>query len=198
MIQLFQGDCLEVMKGIPDKSIDLVVTDPPYGIGIAKNPFRQKFSKKEWDTFTPTKEYFDEIFRISKNQIIWGGNYFSQFLPASRCFYVWDKVQPEKFSSAMCEQAYCSKQSPAKLFKQRVVSFEKFHPTTKPVNLMEWCIQFFPDAQTILDPFAGSGTTGVASKNLNRNCILIEKEPEYCEIIKKRIPDIINQRLNKE
>jgi len=194
MIQLFQGDCLEVMKGIPDKSIDLVVTDPPYGIGIAKNPFRQKFAKKEWDTFTPTKEYFDGIFRISKNQIIWGGNYFSQFLPTSRCFYVWDKVQPEKFSSAMCEQAWVSKQSPAKLFKQRVVSFEKFHPTTKPVNLMEWCLQFFPEAQTILDPFAGSGTTGVAAKNLNRNCILIEKEPEYCEIIKKRIPDIVDMK----
>lgn len=94
----------------------------------------------------------------------------------------------------MCEQAWVSKQSPAKLFKQRVVSFEKFHPTTKPVNLMEWCLQFFPEAQTILDPFAGSGTTGVAAKNLNRNCILIEKEPEYCEIIKKRIPDIVDMK----
>ena len=185
--QILQGDCLELMKDIPDKSVDLILTDPPYGIGISKNPFRGKFPKKEWDNFTPTKEYFDEMIRISKNQIIWGGNYFSEFLPPSKCFYVWDKVQPQNFSSAIVEQAWVSKNSPAKMFRQRVTAFKKYHPTTKPENLMEWCLEFFPDAKTVLDPFAGSGTTGVACKNLNRNYILIEKEPEYIEIIKKRL-----------
>jgi hypothetical protein len=187
MIDLHLGDCLEVMKQIPDKSVDLVLTDPPYGIGIAKNPFRQKFEKKEWDNFIPTKEYFDEIVRVSKNQIIWGGNYFSGHLPPSRCFYIWDKVQTEKFSSAMVEMAWVSKQSPAKMFKQRVTAFKKFHPTTKPVNLMEWCLTFFPDAVTVLDPFMGSGSTGVACKNLNRHFIGIEQDANYFKIAKGRI-----------
>ena len=186
-VELTLGDCLEVMKQIPDKSVDLCLTDPPYGIGIAKNPFRQKFEKKEWDNFIPTKEYFGEIFRISKNQVIWGGNYFTEFLYPSRCFYIWDKVQPEKFSSAMVEMAWVSKQSPAKMFKQRVVAFEKFHPTTKPLNLMEWCLGYFPDAQSVIDPFMGSGTTGVACKNLNRKFIGIEKDANYFEIASKRI-----------
>lgn len=188
--KIIQADCLEVLRELPDKSIDLVLTDPPYGIKISSNPFRQKFTKKDWDNFTPTKEYFDEIMRVSKNQIIWGGNYFSKFLPPSRCFYVWDKVQSEKFSSAMVEMAWVSKQAPAKMFKQRVTSFKKYHPTTKPENLMELCLSFFPDAKTILDPFAGSGTTGVACKNTGRNYILIEKEPEYIEIIKKRLESV--------
>jgi DNA modification methylase len=187
MIELHHGDCLEVMKSIPDKSIDLILTDPPYGIKISSNPFRQKYEKKDWDNFTPTKEYFEEIFRVSKNQVIWGGNYFSEFLPPSRGFFIWDKVQPEKFSSAMVEMAWSSKQSPAKMFRQRVTAFKKYHPTTKPVNLMEWCLAFFPSAKTILDPFAGSGTTGVACKNLDRNCILIEKEQDYFDIARARI-----------
>jgi len=187
MLNLIHGDCLEVMKDMPDKSIDLVLTDPPYGIGISKNPFRQKFAKKEWDNFIPTKEYFDEIFRVSKNQIIWGGNYFTEHLYPSRCFYIWDKVQPEKFSSAMVEYAWCSKQSPAKMFKQRVTAFKKYHPTTKPLNLMEWCLSFFPNCETVLDPFMGSGTTGVACKNLNRNFIGIELDKDYFEIAKQRI-----------
>ena len=189
------------MKKIPDGSIDLVLTDPPYGIGISKNPFRQKFEKKEWDSFIPTKKYFDEIMRVSKHQIIWGGNYFTDYLKPSRCFYVWDKIQPEKFSSAMCEYAWVSKQSPAKLFRQRVTAFKKFHPTTKPENLMEWCLLWFPDAKTVLDPFMGSGTTGVACKNLNRNFIGIELDKDYYEIAKKRIentPSNLSTNIDKE
>jgi DNA modification methylase len=187
MIDLRLGDCLEVMKSIPDKSIDLILTDPPYGIGISKNPFRGKFEKKEWDSFTPSKEYFDEMFRISKDQVIWGGNYFSEFLPPSRCFYIWDKVQPEKFSSAMVEMAWCSKQSPAKMFKQRVTAFKKYHPTTKPENLIEWNLSFFPNAKTVLDPFMGSGTTGVICKKLGIDFIGVELDEEYFKIAKERI-----------
>jgi DNA modification methylase len=187
MINLFNKDCLEVMKSLPDNSIDLILTDPPYGIGISKNPFRGKFEKKEWDSFTPSKEYFDEMFRVSKDQIIWGGNYFSEFLPPSRCFYIWDKVQPEKFSSAMVEMAWCSKQSPAKMFKQRVTAFKKYHPTTKPENLIEWNLSFFPNAKTVLDPFMGSGTTGVICKKLGIDFIGVELDDEYFKIAKDRI-----------
>lgn len=152
-VELMHGDCLEIMKEIPDGSVDIVLTDPPYGIGISKNPFRGKFEKKQWDNFIPTKEYFDEIFRISKHQVIWGGNYFSEFLPPKKSFFIWDKVQPESFSSAMVEYAWRSDNKPAKMFKQRVTAFKKYHPTTKPVNLLEWCLSYFPDAKTVCDPF---------------------------------------------
>ena len=186
-IKLIQGDCLEVMKSIPDGSVDMVLTDPPYGIGISGNPFRGKFEKKKWDNFTPSQEYFSEMLRVSREQVIWGGNYFSAHLPPSRGFYVWDKMQPEKFSSAMCEQAWVSRQAPAKMFRQRVTAFKKFHPTTKPENLMSWCLEWFPEAGTVLDPFMGSGTTGVACKNLNRNFIGIELDPDYFKIAQERI-----------
>lgn len=182
---IYNEDCLETMKRMPDNFVDLVLTDPPYGIGIAKNPFRQKFAKADWDNFVPTQEYFDEIFRVSKNQIIWGGNYFN--LPATQCFYIWDKVQPKDFSSSMCEMAWVSRQSPAKLFRKHVVSIEKFHPTTKPIEMFRWCLAFFPDAQTVYDPFMGSGTTARACKDLGRNYIGSEISKEYCEIAEKRL-----------
>ena len=183
--QIICGDCLEVMKDWPDKCVDLVLTDPPYGIGIANNPFRQKFEKQNWDDCPMSKECQMELFRSGKEQVIWGGNYFD--LPPSQGFYIWDKVQPEDFSSSMCEYAWVSKQSPAKLFKQRVVSIEKFHPTTKPLNLMLWCLSFWPEASLILDPFCGSGTTCVAAKMLGRNYIGIDISEEYCQIARERI-----------
>lgn len=178
-------DCLPAMRLIEDNAIDLILCDPPYGIGISKNPFRQKFKKEDWDSFTPPKEYFDELFRISKNQVIWGGNYFD--LPPSQCFYVWDKVQPQDFSSAMCEMAWVSEQSPAKIYKQRVVSMEKFHPTTKPVDMMRWCLNFFPDAKLICDPFMGSWTTARACKDLGRDFIGFELSEDYCKIGEERL-----------
>lgn len=182
---IYNEDCLETMKRMPDNFVDLVLTDPPYGIGIAKNPFRQKFAKSDWDNFVPSSEYFDEIRRVSKHQVIWGGNYFN--LPPSQCFYVWDKVQPQDFSSAMCEMAWVSRQSPAKLFKKRVVSIEKFHPTTKPVELMRWCLMFFPEADLVYDPFMGSGTTARACKDLGRNYIGSEISKGYCDIAERRL-----------
>lgn len=183
--KIINGDCLEVMKTFADKSFDLVLTDPPYGIGIASNPFRQKFEKQDWDNAVPSKEYFDEIFRVSKEQIIWGGNYFD--LPPSQGFFIWDKKQPRDFSSAMCEYAWSSRQSPAKLYSEWVVQVEKFHPTTKPIGLMDFCLSFFPEVKTVLDPFGGSGTTAVSCKKAGKDCTLIEISPEYCEIARKRL-----------
>ena len=189
--KIYCGDCIEIMKELPDKSIDLILTDPPYGIGIANNPFRQKFEKSVWDNSTPAQEYFNEIFRVSKEQVIWGGNYFN--LPPSQCFYIWDKVQPQNFSSAMCEMAWVSKQSPAKLFKKRVTSYKKKHPTQKPLDLFIWVLDMFPDSNLILDPFIGSGTTAIACMQTNRNFIGIELEPKYVEIANKRISDYKQQ-----
>ena len=187
-VTLYQGDCLDILKFIPDKSVDAVITDPPYGIGIASNPFRQKFDKQEWDNAPATKEMIDEIMRVSNHQVIWGGNYF--YLRPSKGFIVWDKCQPVNFSSSMCEQAWTSLDKPAKLFRLDVKSYPKEHPTQKPIDLIKFCIAFLPDeVTTILDPFMGSGTTGVACVQTGRNFIGIEIDEGYFKIAEKRIHD---------
>jgi len=201
----YQGDCLEVMKGIQDKSIDLVLVDPPYGIGIANKTSLsikgasnsvKSFTKKEWDTFIPTKEYFDEIIRISKNQIIWGGNYFAHLLPPTSCYLVWWKKDGlPRGTFADCELAWTSFKKPAQVYNSRWHGFirdskeDKYsHPTQKALDVIQWCVeQFSVDGNTILDCFAGSGTTLEACKNTNRNFIGIEIDQEYCDIIKERV-----------
>src|SRR5690554_6524278 len=102
-IRMIHGDCMEFMKELPDKAYKLAIVDPPYGIGLSGNSFRQKQAKKDWDNEIPNEEYFNELMRVSVNQIIWGGNYFD--LPPSQGFIIWDKKQPFSFSSAMCEKA---------------------------------------------------------------------------------------------
>ena len=190
-VELHLGDCLEVMKSIPDKSVDAVITDPPYGIGIASNPFRQKFEKQAWDNSPASQEMIDEIQRVSRYQIIWGGNYFD--LRPSKGFIVWDKKQGEEFSSAMCEYAWCNLNKPAKMFRYSA-RYAREHPTEKPIDLIKFCIAFLPDeVATILDPFMGSGTTGVACVQTGRNFIGIEIDPGYFAIAEKRIKDAQQQ-----
>ena len=179
--RLIQGDCLEVMPLLG--KFDAVVTDPPYGIGIAANPVRQMHKKKDWDNTVITQAHVDAMLSNSNEQIIWGGNYFS--LPPSRGFLVWDKKQPENFSLAMCEQAWWSKDANAKVFVKSVLSYSKSHPTQKPVELMEWCIGKL--SGSILDPFMGSGTTGVACVKLGRKFTGIELDPDYFDIACDRI-----------
>jgi site-specific DNA-methyltransferase (adenine-specific) len=190
--QIINADCLEVMRSWPDKCVDVVITDPPYGIGIAKNPFRQKFAKSNWDNRPCSQEEIEEMLRISKNQIIWGGNYFP--LPPSQCFLIWDKGQPEDFSSAMCEMAWTSFKSPAKTFFKRVTEYAKVHPTQKPLELMKWCIEkYTKPTDLILDCFAGSGTTCVAAELLGRKWIGIELDETYCQIARKRVKEAKEQ-----
>lgn len=124
---------------------------------------------------------------------MWGGNYFD--LPPSQCFLVWDKVQPQNFSLAMCEQAWTNKKGPAKLYRQSVLSYRKEHPTQKPVDLMKWCIEqvAVPPNGTILDAFMGSGTTGVACAQLGRKFIGIEIERKYFDIACERIEAAYSQ-----
>ena len=180
---LYLGDMREILPSVG--RVDGVLTDPPYGIGIAANPVRQKHERMDWDSAAPSAETFQMLLECADRLIIWGGNYFP--LPPSQNFLVWDKVQPENFSLAMCEIAWTNLKRPAKLFRRHVVSFEKEHPTQKPLELMEWCLGFMRSAETILDPFMGSGTTGVACVKLDKRFIGIEQSERYFDIACRRI-----------
>jgi site-specific DNA-methyltransferase (adenine-specific)/modification methylase len=186
---LYLGDCMDILLTL-DK-VDAVITDPPYGIGIAKNPVRQAHEKLDWDAAPPQKQLIDMCVNAGNLAIIWGGNYFD--LPPSQCFYIWDKQQPLNFSLAMCEMAWTNKKGPAKIHRQSVLSYEKNHPTQKPVELMNFCIEQLGMPETILDPFMGSGTTGVAAIQMGRKFIGIEREPKYFDIACKRIEQASKQ-----
>jgi site-specific DNA-methyltransferase (adenine-specific) len=182
-VTIYHGDCREIVPTLG--RFDLLLSDPPYGIGIAANPVRQKHAKMEWDSATPDSGVIALLLASADKAIVWGGNYFN--LPAHQCFLAWDKMQPEDFSLAMLEQAWTNLKGPAKMFRKSVTSYAKQHPTQKPVELMTWCISKAGDVQTILDPFAGSGTTGRAAKDLGRKATLIEREERYCEIAARRM-----------
>jgi len=188
---LYLGDCREVLPTLP--KVDAVITDPPYGIGIASNPVRQMHEKLDWDAATPDESALSAVIQAGAVAVVWGGNYFN--LPPSQCFLVWDKVQPQDFSLAMCEQAWTNKKGPAKLYRQSVLSYRKEHPTQKPVALMKWCIEqaAVPPNGIILDAFMGSGTTGVAAVQMGRRFIGIEREPKYFDIACRRIEDAQRQ-----
>ena len=188
--RLILGDCLEVMPTLG--RFDACVTDPPYGINIAANPVRQKHQKKAWDAKPVGQEHLDAMFAASAEQLIWGGNYFT--LPPSRGFLVWDKKQPENFSLAMCEFAWWSRDHNAKVYSRSVLGYDKSHPTQKPVDLMQWCLGFMPNATTILDPFMGSGTTLVACQKLGRSGTGIEIDPDYFDIACRRVEEAARQQ----
>lgn len=186
-ITLLNCDCMEYMATLPNKSFDLAIVDPPYGIGISNNPFRQKYDKSDWDSNIPNTEYFKQLFRTSKNQIIWGGNYFG--LPASQGFVIWDKIQPEDFSSSMCEFAWMSFQSPAKIYKKHVVTSEKnkIHPTQKPVKLYEWLLtKYAKPWQRILDTHLGSGSSAIAAHYFGVDFVGCELDKDYYNSAKAR------------
>ncbi len=184
---LYLGDCRDILPTLP--KVDACITDPPYGIGIAANPVRQMHERLDWDAATPDESVLSAVIQAGAVAVVWGGNYFD--LPPSQCFLVWDKVQPQDFSLAMCEQAWTNKKGPAKLYRQSVLSYRKEHPTQKPVELMKWCIEqaAVPLRGTILDAFMGSGTTGVAAVQMGRRFIGIEREPKYFDIACRRIED---------
>ena len=192
--KIIHADCMDIMKDIPDKFFDLAIVDPPYGIGISSNPFRQKHEKCDWDNAIPNKQYFDELMRVSKNQIIWGGNYFD--LPPSQGFIIWDKKQPQDFSSAMCEMAWMSFQKPAKIFRKHVVTAEpnKIHPTQKPVALYRWLLQkYAKPGDKIIDTHSGSGSLACACHLENFDFLAIEKDPHYHALSVKRLEELRSQ-----
>jgi DNA modification methylase len=191
--QIICGDCLEVMKDWPDGCIELVLTDPPYGIGTGKQPVGRNglvWGEQEWDQQPIDQKSLDVARKKGVYQIVWGGNYYA--LPPSRCWLVWDKKQPmEWYSTAHFELAWTNMDKNGHAFRKSQVeahsNMDKRHPSQKPLDLIVWCIQEVPKADLILDPFCGSGPTCVAAKKLGRGYIGIDISPEYCEIARKRL-----------
>ena len=204
--QVVMADCLEAMKLIPDKSIDLILTDPPYGIGadIEHNKITKKawghgssglkeYSKTNWDGKIPSKEVFEEMFRISKHQIIFGGNYMTDHLPASKCWIIWYKGKSLELPDA--ELAWASFNKPIRLFYEsradayiNKTDIVKSHPTQKSVELMRWILENYSDpTDLICDPFMGSWTTARACKDLGRNFLGFELEEDYCKVGEERL-----------
>lgn len=190
---IYNEDCLQAMKQIPDKYFELAIVDPPYGINISSNPIRQKHKKKKWDEKIPNEEYFDELFRVSKNQIIWGGNYFN--MPATQNYIIWNKLQPMEFSLAMCELAWCSIQRPIKMFTYSVlIERNKIHPTQKPVALYEWLLKNYAQkGDKILDTHLGSASSIIACKKLGFEYLGFELDSDYFKSASERIAKFESQ-----
>jgi len=194
-ITLYNCDCMEILKQTPDKYYSLCIVDPPYGINAGKMTMgsgNHKFTKgKDWDNSIPSKEYFDELFRVSKNQIIWGGNYFN--LPLNNNWIIWDKLNPNlSFSEA--ELAWCSIDKNIRIFKRLStlpdLDGNKIHPTQKPVALYKWLLNKYAKAgDTILDSFLGSGSSAIAAHDGGFEFTGIELDEEYYNAAKKRISE---------
>lgn len=197
---LYLGDCRDILPTLP--KVDLVLTDPPYGIGAdshagkAENGWTQ-WETSGWDNSRPEKVCFDLIQKSAKHVIVWGGNYFTDYLPPTMQWLVWDKGQRD-FSLADCEFAWSSQNKAARVFdyaRAKAIQDGKEHPTQKPVALMEWCINLAPKTtSTVADPFMGSGTTGVACANLGKTFYGIEREPKYFDIACQRIENAYRQQ----
>lgn len=191
-VELWLGDCREILPTLG--KFDLVLTDPPYGIGYASSPVvgrnraSKAYEKREWDEAAPS---LDSIIPLSDQHIIWGGNYFP--LTPSRGWLAWYKPDIAPSLSQM-ELAWTSLDQTAKLFTHSIsaTGLERTrsgggHPTQKPLDLMKWCLGFAPKAVTIIDPFMGSGTTGVAAVKMGRQFTGIEIDPGYFDIACRRI-----------
>ena len=216
-ITIYNGDCLEIMPTFTDNSIDLVLTDPPYGIEINKMSFARGekggVAKRndyrgmaEWDAKQIDKRFFDEMFRVGKEQIIFGGNYYTNILPPTKSWIIWDKKCEDKYRNdfADCELAWVSR-GQARVFRwlwhgmiqQDMKNKEKReHPTQKPVGLFSQLLERYTNkSDIILDPFMGSGTTLVAARKLGRRAIGIEISEKYCQIAVERLNQIQDKLL---
>jgi len=191
-------DCMEYMKSLPDNAFDLAIVDPPYGIDAANMTMGKGSAndlgihkKKNWDKAIPNENYFNELFRISKNQIIWGGNYFLDYLGNTRCILTWDKLDYNSDFAAF-EMAWTSFNKNCKTF-QRARSSQgdsngKIHPTQKPIKLYEWLLtNYAKQGDKILDTHLGSGSHAIACNNLGFELTACELDKDYYEASIKRI-----------
>lgn len=199
--EIIQGDCLQVMRDMADNSVDCLVVDPPYGIGEsrAKVMSRGKMAKPidygdfTWDSQRLARIYIDEMLRVSKEQVIFGGNYYTDYLPASSSWIVWDKLNGAN-DFADCELAWTSHKRAVRRYAYfwkgmiKQMPEERYHPTQKPLSLMIWVLENYTQpGDLVFDPCAGSGTTGVAAIKTGRRFVGIERDPDYFAIAEKRI-----------
>ncbi len=189
-------DCIAGMKHYPDKYFDLAVVDPPYGIDINKSGRLGHYGGKgkKWDVETPIEGFFLELWRVSKNRIIWGGNYFD--LPPTRCFLIWDKQQPECVSFASCEYAWTSFDESAKTFYMRPQNADdwRIHPTQKPVKLYDWIYgRYTEKGQKILDTHLGSQSSRIAACKACLDFVGFEIDRDYYDNGNKRFKNFVSQ-----
>jgi DNA modification methylase len=198
---LYLGDCLEGMKQTPDRTFSLALVDPPYGIGMSGGNVGYKgdnnLERKEWDKEIPAAEYFDELRRVSNNQIIWGGNYFP--LPPTRCYLIWDKGAGfQGRSYAECEQAWTSFDANAKMFHRDPLCNGdykgKIHPTQKPVPLYRWLLMHYAKpGDNILDTHMGSGSSVIACLEKGFEVTAYEVDKDYFTAACERIEQSLQQ-----
>jgi site-specific DNA-methyltransferase (adenine-specific) len=187
-------DCMEYMSQFPDKYFELAIVDPPYGININVNMGRRKGDKKSNyhkfagnDYKTPEQNYFDELFRVSQNQIIWGGNYMTDFLYASSCWLLWDKKFSEEVTFAQFEMAWTSFKSSAKKFDKSPNQQNKIHPTQKPIKLYRWLLKNYAKPNDkILDTHLGSGSSRIAADMEGFDFYACELDTDYFNASQKR------------
>lgn len=183
-------DNMELMARYEDKYFDLAIVDPPYGIDINSSGRLGHYGGKEkkWDNEIPNLEYFAELQRVSKNQIIWGANYFN--MPPTRCFLIWDKQQPERVSFASCEYAWTSFNESAKTFYYRPQGADPYriHPTQKPIKLYKWILnKYAKEGDKILDTHLGSGSIAIACHDLGFDLTACELDTDYFNAAMKRL-----------
>ena len=188
-ITITNEDNMELMSRYEDNYFDLAIVDPPYGIDINSSGRLGHYGGKgkKWDNEIPTDSYFKELLRISKNQIVWGANYFN--MPPTRCFLIWDKQQPEDVSFASCEYAWTSFNKSAKTFYKRPQNADnvRIHPTQKPIKLYEWILdRYAKEGDKILDTHLGSGSIAIACHNRKFELVACELDKEYYDASIKR------------
>lgn len=199
MSDFILGDCMDYMKDMPDNAFDLAIVDPPYGIDLANMNMgagkgkraskiqNRQWKPKDWDKEPPSAEYFAELFRVSQNQIIWGGNYFP--LPPTKCFIVWDKGEGMYARSfAECELAWASFGKSARIYKHSPVDRNRFHPTQKPVALYKWLLKnYAKPGDKILDTHVGSASSLIACHEMGFEYLGFEIDEEYYTKAKERL-----------
>ena len=178
----YNMDCMEAMAQMKDNEFDLAIVDPPYGIGISQNPFRQRQEARNWDSSIPDMKYFEGLYTISTNQIIWGGNYFLDYLGKTDGFIVWDKMNGTN-PMADAELAWQNIKGTTRMFRWHHFSGEritKIHPTQKPIQLYEWLLMnYAKEGDKILDTHLGSGSIAIACHNLGYDLTACELDTEY-------------------
>lgn len=205
-LDLRNCDCMDLMSQFPDGHFNLAIVDPPYGIGAGSVKFINGTSKTEkpyyklhdWDTAIPDQKYFDELFRVSKNQIIWGGNYFTHLLKPFRCFVVWDKTIHGN-SYADCELAWTSFDQPARYFRENIAQTNvegRIHPTQKSIKLYKNLLdKFAKEGDLILDTHLGSGSIAIACHDYKFNLVASEIDKEYFDNCMKRVSNHLAQTV---